>query len=124
MSHKILKKWLHLSDSDSIQDANRDRICSETMEDVMEHSGHRKKRAAQRGVTDRFVDAILMHADIERPIGDNCRLMRVSRRHSRKLNIDDRLGCYALIWSDDTARIVTVMPVHDGVSGKRYRKQH
>ena len=90
----------------------------------MEHSEHSSKRAAQRGVTDRFVQAILVHADIECPIGDNCRLMRVSRRRSRNLNIDDRLGRYALIWSDDTARIVTVMPVHDGINGRRYRKQH
>lgn len=90
----------------------------------MRHSEHSMKRAAQRGATDRFVQAILVHADIESPVGDNCRLMRVSRRRSRKLNIDDRLGRYALIWSDDSARIVTVMPIHDGVSGRRYRKQH
>ena len=94
------------------------------MEAEMEHSEHSSRRAAQRGLTDRFVQTILVHADIERPIGDNCRLMRVSRRRSRKLNIDDRLGRYALIWSDDTARIVTVMPVYDGVNGRRYRKQH
>ena len=90
----------------------------------MGHTEHSRRRAAQRGVSDRFVQAILVHADIEHPIGDNCRLMRVSRRRSRKLNIDDRLGRYALIWSDDSARIVTVMPVHDGVNGRRYRKQH
>lgn len=90
----------------------------------MGYSEHSKRRAAQRGVTGRFVQAILMHADIERPIGDNCRLMRVSRRRSRKLNIDDRLGRYAVIWSDDTARMVTVMPLHEGANGRRYRKQY
>ena len=90
----------------------------------MEHTKHSRRRAAQRGTSDGFVQAILVHADIEHPIGDNCRLMRVSRRRSRKLNIDDRLGRYALIWSDNSARIVTVMPVHDGVNGRRYRKQH
>jgi hypothetical protein len=94
------------------------------IEAEMEHSKHSIIRAAQRGVTDCFVQAILVHADIERPIGDNCRLIRVSRRRSRTLNIDDRLGRYALIWSDDSARIVTVMPVHDGVNGRRYRKQY
>lgn len=90
----------------------------------MTHSKHSEKRSAQRGVTGVFVEAILTHADIEQPIGDNCRLMRVSRHQSVKLNIDDRLGRYALIWSDDTARIVTVMPIHEGISGRRYRKQH
>jgi hypothetical protein len=94
------------------------------MEALMTHSEHSIRRTAQRGVTDHFIQAILAHADIERPIGDNCRLMRVSRRRSRKLNIDDRLGRYALIWSDDTSRIVTVMPVHNGINGRRYRKQH
>lgn len=90
---------------------------------MMTHSEHSQLRSAQRGVTTCFIDAILMHADIERPIGDNCRLMRVSRGRSQGLNIDDRLGRYAVIWSDDTARIVTVMPLHDGIAGRRYRRR-
>ena len=89
----------------------------------MTHSDHSQLRSAQRGATKRFIDAILMHADIERPLGDNCRLRRVSRDRSRGLNIDDRLGRYALIWSDDTARVVTVMPLHDGTAGRRYRRR-
>jgi len=92
------------------------------MEDLMTHSEHSLRRAAQRGVTEGFIDAILTHADIERPIGDNCRLVRVSRQRSQGLNIDDRLGRYAVIWSDDTARIVTVLPLHEGSSGRRYRR--
>lgn len=90
----------------------------------MFHSNHSQTRAAQRGITARFVEDILDHADIEQPIGDNCRLLRVSRRRSARLNIDDRLGRYALIWSDDTARIVTVMPLHDGSAGQRYRRKN
>jgi hypothetical protein len=74
-------------------------------------------------VTNRFVNAILAHADVDRPIGGNCRLLRVSRQRSTTLNIDDRLGRYALIWSDTTAQIVTVMPLHDGAAGRRYRRQ-
>lgn len=93
------------------------------MEDLMTHSEHSQRRGAQRGVTEGFIEAILMHADIERPIGDNCRLVRVSRHRSQGLNIDDRLGRYAVIWSDDTARIVTVMPLHDGAAGRRYRRR-
>ncbi len=88
----------------------------------MTYSAHSQRRAQQRGITNRFVEAILTHADIERPIGGNCRLMRVSRRRSRKLNIDDRLGRYALIWSDSTAQIVTIMPLETGSAGRRYRR--
>ena len=89
----------------------------------MRHTIHSQKRAAQRGVTGRFVDAILAHADVDRPVGGNCRLLRVSRRRSVALNLDDRLGHYALIWSDTAARIVTVMPLHDGPAGRRYRRR-
>jgi DNA-binding protein H-NS len=78
------------------------------LEDAMRHTCHSQRRAAQRGVTNRFVNAILAHADVDRPIGGNCRLLRVSRQRSTTLNIDDRLGRYALIWSDTTAQIVTV----------------
>jgi hypothetical protein len=28
-----------------------------------------------------------------------------------------------VIWSDDTGRIVTVMPLHDGIAGRRYRRR-
>lgn len=90
----------------------------------MNYSNHSGRRTQQRGITKGFVNAILVHADIDRPIGGNCRLMRVSRRRSQTLNIDDRLGRYALIWSEDKAQIVTVMPMHDGPSGRRYRRQH
>lgn len=84
-------------------------------------SQHCQMRAAQRGVDHRFMEAILTNADVESPAGDNCRLLRVSRAKARNLNLDDRLGRYALIWSDDHAQVVTVLPVHSGRSGRRYR---
>lgn len=84
-------------------------------------SQHCRTRAAQRGVDDQFMETILSNADVERPVGDNCRLLRVSRGHARTLNLDDRLGRYVLIWSDDNAQVVTVMPIHNGRSGRRYR---
>lgn len=90
----------------------------------MIHSEHSRNRASQRGVTARFIEEIFVHADVEHPVGNNCTLLRVSRRRSAQLNIDDRLGHYALIWSYDTARIVTVMPLHDGPTGRRYRRKH
>lgn len=85
-------------------------------------SQHCRIRAAQRGVDGRFIADLLAHADVERPLGDNCRLLRVSRERARRLNIDDRLGRYAVIWSDDHGQAVTVMPVHAGRTGRRYRK--
>lgn len=89
----------------------------------MRYSCHGQVRGAQRGVTHRFLNAILAYADVDRPIGGNCRLLRVSRQRSDSLNVDDRLGRYALIWSDNTAQIVTVMPLHDGAAGRRYRRK-
>lgn len=84
-------------------------------------SQHSQIRAAQRGVDRRFMETILINADVDVPVGDNCRLLRVSRVHARNLNLDDRLGRYAVIWSDDNAQAVTVLPVHSGRRGRRYR---
>lgn len=75
-------------------------------------SRHASIRCAQRGLRPDFVSAILEHADIQRPAGRNCRLERVSRTKAQSLNLDDRLGRYALIVSDTTAEVVTVMPIH------------
>lgn len=72
---------------------------------------HARQRCAQRGVRREFLASILLHADIDRPAGDNCHMIRVSRKKSRALNIDDRLARYALIVSSDSGAIVTVMPI-------------
>lgn len=85
-------------------------------------SSHAQDRCQARGIRQDFVGAILSHADVGRPIGDNCRIIRVSRQRARRLNIDDRLGRYAVIWSDDTARIVTILPLLEGASAARYRR--
>lgn len=85
-------------------------------------SAHAQLRCQARGVRDAFVGAILTHADVDHPIGDNCRIIRVSRQRAQRLNIDDRLGRYAVIWSDDTSRIVTILPIHDSSSAARYRR--
>jgi hypothetical protein len=75
-------------------------------------SQHARIRCAQRGITPDFLAAILEHADIQRPAGSNCRLERVSRKRARALNLDDRLSRFAVILSDSSAEIVTVMPLH------------
>ena len=71
-------------------------------------SSHAQHRCQARGLRQAFIGAILVNADVDRPIGDNCRIIRVSRQRARHLNIDDRLGRYAVIWSDDTC----VLPVN------------
>ncbi len=75
-------------------------------------SRHAQTRCQQRGVTRRLLSDVLDHADIDRPVGNNCRQLRVSRKRARELNHDDRLGRLAVIWSDDNGQVVTVMPVH------------
>ncbi|MER8848544.1 hypothetical protein [Mesorhizobium australicum] len=85
-------------------------------------SNHAERRCQSRGVRHDFICAILQHADIDRPIGGNCRLLRVSRNRARRLNIDDKLGRFAVIWSDENTQIVTVLPLSASASGKRYRK--
>ena len=87
-------------------------------------SKHAKRRCQSRGVRSDFVSAILHHADIDRPIGNNCRLLRVSRERARRLNINDRLGRYAVIWSDNSTQVITVMALRESSSGARYRKTH
>lgn len=75
-------------------------------------SHHASMRCAQRGIRPSFLASIMEHADVQRPAGGNCRLERVSRSKAKALNLDDRLSRYALIISDTTAEIVTVMPIH------------
>lgn len=75
-------------------------------------SRHAARRCAQRGIRPALLAAVLEHADVERSAGGGCRLERVSRAQARALNLDDRLGRLAVILSDRTAEVVTVMPLH------------
>jgi hypothetical protein len=86
-------------------------------------SRHALSRMKQRGVSHGFLTEILDNADVERPANDNCRLYRVSRRLASSLG-DDRLSRFAVIWSDDTGQIVTVVPIFGGRAGANYRKRH
>lgn len=72
---------------------------------------HALQRCQERGLRTLFVQTILDHADVDEAAGDNCRRLRVSAKRARHLNIDDSLARYALIWSDDSARVVTVLPI-------------
>lgn len=84
---------------------------------------HATRRMQQRGVTPIFLDRILDNADVEHAAGDNCRLYRVTRERARSIG-DDRLARFAVIWSDDTSRVVTVLPIERSRSGARYRRTH
>lgn len=85
-------------------------------------SRHAELRCQQRGVSTAVIGAILDHADIDRPIGNNCRLLRVSKLHAATLRQPEKLGRYAIIWSDDHSRIVTVLPIQESARGARYRR--
>lgn len=86
-------------------------------------SKHAIRRMQQRGITKNFLTQILNHADIERPANDNCRLYRVSKREAVALG-NERLSRVAIILSDDSAQIVTVVPISRGRRGAIYRKHH
>lgn len=82
---------------------------------------HASLRCAQRGIRPAFLDDLIRLSDLETPIGSNCRLFRVSPRAGRQHAERDRLSRYAVIWSDDSQSVVTVLPVQRGRSGRRYR---
>jgi hypothetical protein len=92
---------------------------------------HAETRANQRGVPHHLLDALLLNADIDAPIGGSCRLLRVSKQRLRDRAVRralgseaDRLVNLALIWSDDAGAVITVLHHHRGHSGRRYRSTH
>ena len=85
-------------------------------------SKHAERRIRQREATLEDVDWLLEHADIDVPVGGNCRALRVHRRTARFLEGGDRLCRYAVIVSDDTGEIVTVLLHRPGPRGRHYRK--
>lgn len=91
---------------------------------MTELSQHAERRMNQRGVTHEFLDMIMEHADIDVARGDNCRIFRVHRKTARCLNLDDRLANYAVIWSDRSNQVVSVVPIHQTSVGASYRRVH
>lgn len=86
-------------------------------------SNHARQRMQQRGVSPALLMRILDNADVERAVGDNCRLYRVARDRACALG-DEKLARFAVIWSDDSGAIVTVLPIAAGRAGARYRRMH
>lgn len=85
-------------------------------------SQHAERRCQQRGVSRALLKTILDEADTETAIGDNCRLHRVSRRTARARGLDDRVARFAVILSDDSQKIVTVLPMYRRGSGGYSRR--
>jgi hypothetical protein len=85
-------------------------------------SKHADRRRKQGGVNMKLLSAIFENADVDVPIGSNCRLLRVHKQTAAGLRLGDRLKRHAIIWSDDAAQIVTVIPLRSGRRGSRYRK--
>lgn len=85
-------------------------------------SAHADRRARQRGITSSLIARILEHADVEKPIGDGCTLVGVSRRTARSDRRAEGLDRYRLIESGHNGQVVTAMIVHKGRSGRRYRR--
>ena len=79
---------------------------------------HAELRCAQRGIRPDFLAKLISTSDIDTPIGSNCRLLRVSRKAGQR---HDKLGRFAVIWSDDSYAVVTVVPVKSTRAGRRYR---
>jgi hypothetical protein len=84
-------------------------------------SRHARRRCRQRGINSKRLSALFEHADIDRPVGSNCRLIKVSRAASRFVPSCDGLEKLAAIVSDDTAEIITVLSASATRRGRRYR---
>lgn len=94
-------------------------------------SHHAAVRANQRGITHQMIIDLLAHADVEAPVGRGCTVLRLSRRRLQDGDLraglgsnPDKLASLALVWSEDSAEVVTVMVDHGGAKGRRYRRAH
>lgn len=85
-------------------------------------SHHAEVRMKERGIDRVLLKRILEHADIERPTVGNSRLYRVTKQTSQALG-DERMSRFAVIWSDDTGKIVTVVRHEEGNGGAMYRRR-
>ena len=94
-------------------------------------SKHACARANQRGITHQMISDLIAFADVERPAGDGCTVLRVSRRSLEDRDLrrqlasnPDKLATMALVWNDQSAEVVTVLIDHGGAKGRRYRLEH
>jgi hypothetical protein len=93
-------------------------------------SRHAQVRANQRGVTHRAINDLIAHADIERPVGDGCTVLRISRRRLDDPSVraelgsnGDKLASLAVIWNGDRGQVVTLLIDHGRGRGRRYHRE-
>ena len=88
-------------------------------------SGHAERRSRQRAISTRQIEQILEHADIEKRIGSNCTLIRVSSRAAKSVQpLGSKLSKIGLIWSEANAQLLTVLYLNSSASGARYRSKN
>lgn len=98
------------------------------MENEILMSNHACQRAQQRGIRPGLIQNIIEHHDRESEVGDDCRVLRVSRRAARDFarsggdrQMAERLPTVAVIWSDRNAQVVTIIHDGGGRDARRYR---
>lgn len=88
-------------------------------------SRHAQRRCQQRGVKLQVLEILLEHHDLDREVGGNCRVLRMSRDRARAEGrrlgpqISGQLERLAVIMSEETGEIVTVF--HDTGKSRRFR---
>lgn len=88
---------------------------------------HAEQRSQQRGVPLRMVEAVLDRHDLAFDVGGECRVLRVSRAAAATMTgvadrqMAEKLPALAVIWSDRTNRVVTVLRDSGRRSARRYR---
>ena len=89
---------------------------------------HARQRSQQRGIPLSLVENILELYDCDAEAGDDCRVLRVSRNAARNFaaaggdrQIIERLSGIAIVRSDRTSRIVTVIRDGRNRAARRYR---
>ena len=92
-------------------------------------SRHAATRANQRGVPADTLRALIAYADVEQPAGGGRVVLRLSRERLRDRELRrtlggtcDRLRTLALVWSQETGEVVTVLHDRGGAQGRRYRR--
>lgn len=92
------------------------------------YSRHAAVRSQQRGVPAHLVRLILEHHDVDEHAGGGCRVLRLSR-HALLGDVDGmtrqdegRLSGLAVLYSETTGHLVTVLRHRPGRAGRRYRR--
>jgi hypothetical protein len=86
-------------------------------------------RARSRGISRAHIGRVLSHYDIDLPVGDACRVLRLSKAAAADAasgcpSLAAKLAKIALVENESTGAIVTALIVRPGAAGRRYRRSH